>query len=174
MAVNLNAGTASLTGAVVGVQNVIGSANGLRQPDGAMQGNVLVGHGSGNHLVAGSGRSVLIGGFGENQLTGGNGDDILIGGRTVYDANPAALARLLAQWQQGVPYPFRINELRDGTDNYLALDITVFVLILTPGGTLKGNGGLNWFFTASRTNITDLKSDEQVDALSPRQGSFRQ
>src|SRR5207247_3784735 len=85
--VNLTTHPASCTGAVLNVQNVIGSAGGGDTLTGNAAGNALVGHGGGNRLFAGAGRSLLIGGFGANTITGGASGDILINGRTTYDGN---------------------------------------------------------------------------------------
>jgi hypothetical protein len=177
--VNLAAGTASFTGGVKNIQNVIGSANGGDSLQGNALGNILVSHGSGNHLAAGSGRSLLIAGFGKNTLHGSVADDIEIAGKTSFDSNVVALTRLLAEWQSANSYAVRIAHLKNGGGlngtSRLIVNSTVFLPNVPPGpgwssggglgqSTLYGGGGLNWFFTLFPSTIVDLKVGvEQVN-----------
>lgn len=56
----------------------------------------------------------LFGGDGRDLLFAGRGDDILIGGTTDYDANDAALAAILAEWNSlGENYSMRIASLQN-------------------------------------------------------------
>jgi hypothetical protein len=177
--VNLTTGTASYTGGVQHIQNVIGSANGGDILKGNALGNILVSHGSGNTLTAGSGRSLLIAGFGKNLLRGSTADDIEIAGSTGFDSNIAALTGILAEWQSANTYSVRISHLKNGGGlngtSRLIVNSTVFLPNTPPGprfgsgggsqqSTLIGGGGLNWFFTLFPSTIVDLQQGiEQVN-----------
>ena len=72
------------------VQNAVGSAfNDILIGDGLPGGSVLTG---------GAGRDLLIAGRTPGTLIGGDGEDLLIAGYTDYDADPATLEAVLAEW----------------------------------------------------------------------------
>src|SRR5262249_54812383 len=92
-----------------------GDANDTLNAQGSTAANVLVGGGGNDTLLGGSGNDILIGGLGSDTLNGNGGDDILIGGTTSYDANPAALCALLAEWgRTDASYSTRVNHLKNG------------------------------------------------------------
>jgi hypothetical protein len=134
--VNLQLGTATaVTGAVQNIQKVRGS-----------RGNdILVGAGKGEVLTGGTGRNVLIAGPGPGTLEGGPGDDILVGGSTPYDQDPAALAKILAEWSGADAYSARVDLLLGGLGGTPMLNERNFTPN-TGGNTLTGAAGLDLFF----------------------------
>jgi len=87
--------------------------------------NVLLG-GAGNDTLDvldqadAAGRNLLIGGSGKDTLRGGLGEQVHIGGTTKYDAKPAALAAVMAEWTSGQLFAERCNTLDAGyTDQVL-------------------------------------------------------
>lgn len=77
--------------------------------------NLAILGGAGDDVIkGGSGRELLIGGPGADQLYGNGGEDILIAGSTTLDANPAALAAILAEWNRNLPYADRVDHLLNG------------------------------------------------------------
>jgi Ca2+-binding RTX toxin-like protein len=90
--VDLVAGTATATGGVSGIRNVIGgNGDDILIGDGAdnllSDGNgndIVIGGGGDDTLQVGSGRDILLGGSGRDTLRAGTGDDILLGGTTAY------------------------------------------------------------------------------------------
>jgi PKD domain len=120
-------------------------------------GNILIGGGGTNVLrdayngTAASGRSILIGGTGPSKLTSGSAGDILIGGTINDDANDAALAAILAEWQSSDDYNTRFYRLEGKQSG--GLNGSYY---LVWGTTVKANNysdtmvgstvGLDWFF----------------------------
>src|SRR5262249_23573011 len=78
------------------------------------------------------GRNLLIGGPTGATITGGSSDDIVVAGTTTFDANPAALASLLAEWQRtDKTFAERMTAIQGGTNgwngaNHLQWAKTVF------------------------------------------------
>jgi uncharacterized membrane protein len=95
-------------------------------------------------LTSGSGRAVMIGGAGLDRLTGGTNDDLLISGQTAHDANAAALAAILAEWNSASSYADRVAHLTGTT------------------------GGLN---QGKNLNGTNVLHDTAVDILFGEQGT---
>jgi hypothetical protein len=164
VAVNLVAHTASYTGGVFDIRNVLGSAVGSNTLVGSNLGGVLVGFGAGNTLVNGGGPGVLIGGYGKSLILGGSGNNLEVAGSTVYDNYTADLDRIFAEWSRAIPYAQRVADLRSGAGlaagRHLILGQTVFVAPI-PGGQrgstlVGGSPGLNWFF-ASAQEVVDWK-----------------
>lgn len=76
--------------------------------------DVLLGGDGDDLLVGGQGRDLLIGGLGADRIVGNADDDILISGTTDHDADPTALARLLAEWTSTLSYLNRAANLYCG------------------------------------------------------------
>src|SRR5579883_1118692 len=173
--VNLTTGKASnVTGAVLDIQNVLGSA-GNDNLTGSSSGGVLVGNGGNDLIQGGAGRSILIGGLGNDTVRGGSADDIVIGGRTTYDNNEAALLSLLGEWQNtNDSYATRISKLEAGVGPSNVDKLIWGSTVLDDGGknVLTGDettplaGSLDWFFAnlaAGHDTITDLTTGEKVN-----------
>ena len=115
--------------------------------------NVLVG-GDGNDQLAGStGASVLIGGLGQDTLNAGSKGDILIGGKTLYDATPADLLAILAEWTSRRSPAIRVSNLTNGA-GLPTSTVTGKPINLKKGDgvlddhvvdTLYGGKGADWF-----------------------------
>jgi hypothetical protein len=101
---------------------------------------ILLGGGGTDRLTGGSGRNVIIGGTGRDQLSGGAASDLLIAGTTSYDANDAALLRVLQEWTCQRSYSDRVANLRGGLGP-----------VLSPSGTKLKKG---------ETIFDDLDADE--------------
>jgi len=126
--------------------------------------DLLVGGNGNDSLTDAAGANVLIGGSGADRLTGGKGEDLLVAGPTAFDADPARLANILAEWTSGSLYADRIAHL---TGTAGGLNNGTF---LTPGVTvsddgvkdvLTGRNGTDWF-VAAVTDKLDRKDPEQV------------
>src|SRR5262249_58718882 len=106
-------------------------------------------------------------------VNGNGGDDILIGGTTSYDANPAALCALLAEWGRAdASYSTRVNHLKNGGGlNGAYLLTTAVVHDDGVTDTLYGNAGLDWFFactsgtSAEKDRVGDRASGEELTTL---------
>ncbi len=141
--VNLTVGTASAVGqGVTNIQDVYGS----------LGNDLIVGDTQPNVLVGGTGRNIIIGGAGADQVTGGGGDNILIAGTTSYDAVPAALSALMAEWSRtDRSFEKRIADLMTGNDGALNGPYTLTkktVFDDDAPDTVTGGGGQTWFFVA--------------------------
>ncbi len=132
--VNLRLGTATGFAGISGVQNVTGS-----------QGNdVLVGDAGANVLRGGTGRNLIVGGGGADQVFGGGGDSILIGGTTAYDADPAALNAIMAEWVRAdLTYDERVAELSSGD---FPTPLTADTVFANPASSLTNGLGQDWLF----------------------------
>ena len=161
LTINLKTGVDSAAvGGAFHFDNILGSAAGGDSITGGNAGGILVAHNSSNTVTAGAGRSLVIGGSGTNTIVGGAADDILINGSTSYDGNIAILQSILTTWQSSQTYAQRLASLQAAGPNLLKVGTTVF---LTPGptsGTLRGNAGQDWFFTATLNSIQDLAANE--------------
>ena len=179
--VDFASGTASgISGSYANIRNAIGSALGGDTLIAGALGGVLVGHGKGNTLIGNAAAaSVLVGGSGVNRIYTGAGGDLAIAGSTVFDANYAVLASILAEWQSTDSYAVRTADLRSGGGlngaNLLVQGTTVFSSS-APTGPKFGNGGgvgqttiisaggnLNWYFTLYATAIVGRRLTESVN-----------
>jgi Ca2+-binding RTX toxin-like protein len=125
---------------------------------------VLVGGNGNDTLRAGAGRCILIGGAGGDTLSGGRGDCVLIGGTTHYDANPQALAMLLAEWNDTGGYRSRVANLlgpNPGLNGRYFLNPGTAATPTTPAmaatvrddsaaDALFGGSNSNWFFRGGK------------------------
>jgi hypothetical protein len=141
--VNLTIGKATGVGqSVSNIQNVTGSIGN----------DLIVGNAQANTLIGGTGRNVIIGGGGSDNITGGGGDNILIGGTTAWDANPTALAAIMAEWTRtDLSFEQRLADLNSDAPPSRALNGTYELnkkTVFDDGlaDTLTGGGGLDWFF----------------------------
>jgi hypothetical protein len=127
--VNLPLGQATwLRGGIANIQNVTGSAGN----------DILVGNG-GNVLRGGAGRDLLIAGPSGGSLFGDEGEDLLIGGTTAYDADPAGLEAVRAEWtRRDADYDTRVANLTGG--------LSVDAGSLLGGSAVTSNGGPNSLF----------------------------
>jgi hypothetical protein len=165
VSVNLDTGQATgVSGGVQNIQNVVGGA-GNDTLIGGLRGGILMGGAGTNILKGGTGRDLLIGGRGGSTITGGGDDDIVIAGTTSFDANEAALASLLAEWQRtDRGFQERITDLQTGSTglnagNHLLWGQTVF----ENGGSnsLTGGAGRNWYFTGNLGSIANPRAGDQ-------------
>jgi Ca2+-binding RTX toxin-like protein len=136
--------------------------------------NVLLGGAGDDLLVGGSGRDLLIGGTGADRMIGNGGDDILIGGITSYDADPIALAAIMAEWTSNHDYATRIANLTDKTASagfLVRLNNACFLLdqgssqtVFNDSSidTLTGSAGSDWFFAGTADKLTDLNKSDQA------------
>src|SRR5262249_22553453 len=92
--------------------------------------------GDGNdNLFGGVGSDLLIGGTGADRLTGndpkakptGVGGDLLIAGNTIYDADPVALLRIVAEWSSPRSYAHRVARLQNGVNGLPRLDASTIL-----------------------------------------------
>lgn len=145
--VNLLLGRATaIGGSVRRVQNVTaGTGNAM-----------LVGSAQPNVLKGGTGRSFIIGGLGSDQIQGGGGDAILIGGTTSFDADPVALAALMAEWTRAdLSFEKRLEHLMTGNNGALNGRYTLSKKTVVSDGAsndLTGAGGTTWFFVNQDTD----------------------
>lgn len=120
--------------------------------------NLLVGGGGNDMLIGGDGRDILIGGGGCDVLLPGCGDDLVIAGSTDYDANEAALAQIMAEWDRtDLGFMARVNDLTGATSGGLN---GPYLLTAGPGGTVHDDGstdlvlawgrGADWLFVDTR------------------------
>jgi Ca2+-binding RTX toxin-like protein len=182
--VDLAAGTATGFGPVSGIENATGGAgNDILTGDAADNvllggdGNDILRGGAGNDtLRGGSGRDLMIGGIGADVLLGNADEDILIAGTTAYDANEAALAALLAAWNDTATYPTyaaRVAAVTSGAGTgglyWLNGDEGASQTVFNDADvdTLSGNGGRDWFFANRVADdllpldiVTDLAGSE--------------
>jgi acrosin len=178
--VNLLDGTASQTGGVSGIEDVIGGFaddilignGGANNLDGNGGDDVIVGS-AGNDIINGdAGFDVLIGGAGSDDIQGGGDGDILIGGSTSFGTDIPFLMSISAEWQSTNNYNTRVNHLR-GTvgggangGNLLVSAAgagqTVFVDDGAPD-TLGGGAGTDWFFYGGADLAPILAPGEQVN-----------
>jgi Ca2+-binding RTX toxin-like protein len=140
--------------------------------------DILLGGEGNDKLESGQGSDLLIGGRGRDQLEGGGDDDLLIGGNTVFDAKPAALEAIQAEWSSPRSYEARVANLRgvgsgprfngnyvlrsDGPDRTLFDD--------DDEDKLTGDSGRDWFFAnlvgdGDKDKVTDRLSSEFGDDL---------
>ena len=169
--VNLTAGTATGTSGVSNILDVQGSKAGGNTLTGGPGGSILVGFGANNQVTGGAGRSnLLIGGTGADTLTSGGSGDILIGGSTSYDTNTAALAAILAEWDNTAAetYQQRINHITGAVSGGLngSYDLnSSTVHHASSAVTLVGGTGtaFDWFFALQpRDTILHYQTGEQV------------
>jgi Ca2+-binding RTX toxin-like protein len=178
--VNLATGTASKTGVVSNIENVLGTA-GADSLAGNAADNILVGNdgndilsggggndilvgGAGNDLLnGGSGRDLLIGGAGTDNANGGDDDDIVIGAGTVFDTNIPALQAIQKEWTRtDADYLTRIGHLKGTIAG--GLNGPTFLNSSTIhddaiADIAAGAAGQDWFFTKA-FDSTDRSSAE--------------
>lgn len=143
------------------------AADALNGDDGE---DVLVGNAGNDTVAGGSGRDLLIGGQGADVLNGGGDDDILIGGYTSFDNDPETLDQIMAEWTSTHSYANRTANL-NGTGTGGGLNGATY---LKPGNassknifddgavdSLTGNGGLDWFFAATKGGGADKVFDRE-------------
>ena len=181
--VNLTNGTASKTGGVSNIENVLGTAGADNlvgnAADNILIGNdgndilsggggndILVGGGGSDLLDGGSGRDILIGGAGSDNLNGGDDDDIVIGASTVFDSNVAALQTIQKEWTRtDADYLTRIAHLKGtiaGGLNGLTFLNQSKVVDDAIADIVTGGAGLDWFLTTA-LDSTDRAAGEVLN-----------
>jgi Ca2+-binding RTX toxin-like protein len=152
---NLFNGSASATGGISGITNVVGSSGN----------DILVGDGQDNQLIGGRGRDILIGGGGTDKLDGGASDDILIGGSTAFDGSNTSLVNLMAEWRRGLSVATRIQhltrQLAGGNNGATALTAATNFNDASAPDSLTGGTGTDWFVTFGG-DTTDATVTETV------------
>ncbi len=126
------------------------------------RGNILIGGAGFDFLSGGLGRDLLIGGTGSDTLLGAGGSDILIGGTTSFDANTAALEKILAEWNSSRSFLVRVNNLA-GIGNGPRANESVFLETDLADATAFNDGafdslfgsGQDWFLAHVRGNAKD-------------------
>jgi hypothetical protein len=148
-----------VSGQVVNIQNVTGSAGN----------GIIVGGGAPGTLRGGTGRNLIIAGAGASQLYGGGNDDILIAGTTAYDANVAALAKILAEWTQNTPVSLRIQHIENGGGLNGAFDLTAglngTVVSNLQTNDLTDGTGTDWLFL--RNGVDKQHKAKASDIITP-------
>ena len=135
-------------------------------------GNDILLGGEGNDVLQGvSGRNLLIGGTGADLLQGGTEGDLLLSGSSSFEANPAILQALLAEWVSANTYQSRVDHLLGNTGGGANGTFTLNSSTVTTDADadyLTGNAGQDWFLANSLQDVlTDKAVDEvftQVDA----------
>ncbi|MFM7151723.1 MAG: hypothetical protein ACKO23_17995 [Gemmataceae bacterium] len=174
--VNLVNGTASRTGGVVNLENVLGSRDGYSVVVGNDLNNILVGYFTGNEIDGGLGRDLIIAGS-NSAARGGQDQDIVIAGSTIYDNDVVALRSLLGEWTRGTDYETRVRNLRTGggatLGNYLEIGNTVFVSMINKADLsnnettlplarrISGDLGRDFFAVRFASVIRDLQRDQE-------------
>jgi uncharacterized repeat protein (TIGR01451 family) len=134
--------------------------------------SVLAGGDGVDNLIAGAGRNILIAGKGTNTLNGTLGENVLVGGSTSFDANQAALEKLLGEWSRtDAAYSIRVQHLRGtlagGLNDTFALNSTTVVDNESVDKLLAGLG-TDWFLAdtlgADADQLPPLQAGELVDA----------
>jgi Ca2+-binding RTX toxin-like protein len=135
--------------------------------------SVLAGGDGVDNLIAGAGRNILIGGKGTNTLNGNVGENVFVGGSTSFDANQAALEKLLAEWSRtDAAYSIRVQHVRGtlagGLNDTFALNSTTVVDNESVDQLLAGLG-TDWFLAdtlgADADQLPPLQAGELVDAI---------
>ena len=139
--------------------------------------DILLGGTGNDKLESGQGADLLIGGHGGDQLDAGGDDDLLIAGFTNFDASPAALTAILAEWTGPREAEIRVANLR-GNGSGPRLNGDYFLKTDGPDATLfddgdqdqaTGGSGRDWFianlFGEGIKDVTDLLSSEFFEDL---------
>jgi len=112
--------------------------------------DVLLGGAGADQLSGNLGRDILIGGAGADTLDGGAGDDIAVAGFTAFDADPAGLAAVAAEWTSTASYKVRVNHLLGvtpkGRNGAILLNSST-VSHDDAADSLTGGLGMDWFLT---------------------------
>ncbi|MGA2499565.1 MAG: PKD domain-containing protein, partial [Tepidisphaeraceae bacterium] len=125
--------------------------------------SILMGDAGNDSIVGGAGRDIIIGGAGTDTLSGGPGDDILIGGTTQFDANPAKLAMIQAEWDRtDETYAQRVAHITGSTGG---LNAGIFLTKTTvindySKNTLTGGAGDDLFFASTVSGYADKVTDK--------------
>jgi ELWxxDGT repeat protein len=130
--------------------------------------DVLLGEDGDDLLVGGGGRDLLIGGTGADRIVGNADDDILIAGRTLFDADPAALAAVMAEWTRADrTYQQRIDALMAGGGNNGSVVLNAGTVSDDDEvDVLTGSSGQDWFLFnrdndgVVKDKVTDLSAAE--------------
>jgi hypothetical protein len=137
---------------------------------GANCSNILVGGNGRDMLVGGGLRDVLIGGNGADSINGGAGDDLVVAGSTAFDANPAALRAIFAEWNSSRDYTTRVNNIF-GTGSGTRLNGSYFLSlgnVFDDGKVdlITGGSGQEWMLanndSSNLDSISDLVAGETV------------
>jgi Ca2+-binding RTX toxin-like protein len=81
--------------------------------------DILVAGRGDDTLQGDAGRDLMIGGLGKDTIRGNAQDDILVGGTTSYDANLAALDKIMMEWTRNDTFTNRVNRLKStASDGY--------------------------------------------------------
>jgi Bacterial pre-peptidase C-terminal domain/RTX calcium-binding nonapeptide repeat (4 copies) len=140
--------------------------------------DILLGGAGNDKLESGQGSDLLIGGRGGDQLDAGGDDDLLIAGFTNFDANPAALTAILAEWTAPREAEIRVANLR-GEGSGPRLNGDYFLKTDGSDTTLfddgdqdyaAGGSGRDWVIAnlvgdGTKDRVTDLLSWEFADDL---------
>jgi Ca2+-binding RTX toxin-like protein len=134
--------------------------------------DVLLGEGGDDVLIGGAGRNILIGGFGGDNLTSNAGEDLLVAGTTAFDADPAALGALLAEWASATSYAARVANIQTGgglaNGARLVGDDSAGQTAFADADvdSLTGGLGQDWFLAnqlADNGGAIDLVTDQAAD-----------
>jgi Ca2+-binding RTX toxin-like protein len=117
---------------------VAGQVQGFAVVLGSKGNDILVGGGQPVTLRGGTGRNILIAEAGKARLFGGGGDSILVAGLTLYDANQAALDKIMMEWKRNIAPSDRVHHITLGGGLNGA-----FRLFKGINGTVGSNGQVN-------------------------------
>lgn len=130
--------------------------------------DVLLGGDGDDLLVGGVGRDLLIGGRGADRIVGNADDDVLIAGWTLFDADPAALATVMAEWTRADKTAAeRVAALRSGTGFNGGVRVDAQSVFSDEAeDVLTGTSGLDWYlYDSARDRVTDLNDAAFADDL---------
>lgn len=135
---------------------------------GGLGNDILLGGANDDLLVGHLGRDLLIGGENNDFVYGTPGDDILIAGMTDHDADNAALAAILSEWNSDRDYATRVSNLRDGSGSLDRVNGATFLSLTTvldddAADRLAGSADLDWFFAC----MVGPKKDTLIDQALP-------
>ena len=173
VSVKLQTQTATSTGGVQGVENVIGGSGDdylsgdmtANKLEGGAGNDILLGREGNDSLFGGTGRDILIGGTSVDLLNGNEGEDILIAGRTAHDNNMNNLLAIRHEWTRNdTDYTHRINNLKLGIGPNQSIKLNAAAIIDDNIiDNLFGNEDLDWFW--ARTSGPALTVDQLSDAI---------
>jgi Ca2+-binding RTX toxin-like protein len=133
--------------------------------------NVIIGGTGDDTLNGGSGRDLIIGGSGADVIDGGANDDLVIGDRLSYFSestktlDSVAIDQVMAEWTRlDLGYGARIANLRNGggLNGTSRIDSTTVTSDGADVDSLRGDFGLDWFWTSGTDTIDDLLAGSEI------------
>jgi Ca2+-binding RTX toxin-like protein len=124
---------------------------------------VFVGGAGNDTLAGGDGADVLIGGLGVDSLTGGSGNDLLIGNKLAFEDDMAAMQLVRSEWARtDNSISERMNHLTGALPGGLNGAYFLNTSTISEDSAiddLRGNNGIDWFFSAPSGTWADRRRD---------------